>query len=84
MDLKYDIMKHSDVRMTSDGHMGQYFHGEPWDAAYTLSLIFDSDDIAVANSMKELIEITESEYVLLSEEDVEMDVKQLGSQSFLF
>ena len=74
MDLKYDIMKHPAVGMTTDGGTEPYIHGQPKDAAYTLRLAFDSDDIEFANSMKNVIEIPEGDYVLLSEEDVEKEM----------
>ena len=32
MDLKYDILKHPSVRLTTDGQADPYLHGEPWDA----------------------------------------------------
>ena len=77
MDLKYDIMKHPAVGLTADGGAEPYIHGQPKDAAFTLSLTFDPDDIAVANGIKDVIEIPEGDYVLLSEEDVEKEVKQM-------
>ena len=77
IDLKYDIMKYPAVGLTADGGAEPYIHGQAKDAAYTLSLTFDPDDIALANSMKDLFEIPEGDYVLLSEEDVEKEVKQL-------
>lgn len=76
MDLKYDIMKHPAVGMTSDGGAEPYIHGQPKDAAFTLSLTFDPDDIEFANSMKDVIEIPEGDYELLSEEDVEKEIKK--------
>ena len=76
MDLKYDIMKHPTVGLTADGGAEQYIHGQAKDAAYTVSLTFDPDDIAFANSMKEVIEIPDGDYVLLSEEDVEREVAE--------
>lgn len=75
MDLKYDIMKHPAVSMTADGGAEPYIHGQTDGAAFTLSLTFDPDDIAFANSMKNVIEIPEGDYVLLSEEDVEKEQK---------
>ena len=71
MDLKYDILKHPAVGMTADGGADPYIHGLASDAAFTLSLTFDPDEIAFANSMSDVIEITEGDYMLLSEEDVE-------------
>ena len=76
MDLKYDILKHPDVRMTADGGADKYIHGQPKDAAFTLNLTFDPEDIAFANAMKDVIEIPEGDYVLLSEEDVEKEIKK--------
>ena len=77
MDLKYDIMKHPAVGLTADGGAEPYIHGQPKDAAFTLILTFDPDDIAFANGIKDVIEIPEGDYVLLSEEDVEKEVKQM-------
>ena len=77
MDHKYDIMKHPSVRMTTDGGTEPYIHGQAKDAAFTMSLTFDPDDIKFANNMNNVIEIPEGEYVLLSEEDVEMEAKQM-------
>ena len=74
MDLKYDIMKHPAVGLTTDGGAEPYIHGQPKDAAFTLSLTFDPEDIEFANSMEDVIEIPEGDYVLLSEEDVEKEM----------
>lgn len=78
IDLKYDILKHPDVRMTTDGQADAYLHGQPKDAAFTLRITIDPNDIKFVNSMKNVIKITEGDYVLLSEEDVE---KECGSNS---
>ena len=75
MDLKYDIMKHPVVGLTVDGGAEPYIHGQAKDAAFTLSLTFNSDDIEFTNDMDDVIEIPKGDYVLLSEEDVEMDIK---------
>ena len=77
MDLKYDIMKHPAVGLTADGGAEPYIHGQAKDAAYTVSLTFDPDDISIANNMKDTIEIPDADFVLLSEEEVEMEVKQM-------
>ena len=61
MDLKYDILKHPDVRMTTDGDMEPYIHGVPWDAGSSIELVSDP----------ELIKEAETDYELLSEADVE-------------
>ena len=40
MDLKFDILRHPDVRLTTDGKADPYIHGEPWDAGITCFLFF--------------------------------------------
>ena len=40
MNFKYDIMKHPNVRLTTDGGIPPYIHGEPTQAVATL--VFDS------------------------------------------
>ena len=76
MDLKYDIMKHPAVGMTADGGADKYIHGQPKDAAFTLSLTFDPEDIAFANAMKDDALIPDVDYVLLSEADIEKEVAE--------
>ena len=41
MDFKYDILKHPNVKLTTDGGQPPYLHGEPTQAVATL--VFDSD-----------------------------------------
>ncbi len=76
MDLKYDILKHPDVRMTADGKMDPYIHGEPWDAGSSIELVYNPELIRAASDNSQVIELTDSDYVLLSEEDVEKYVAE--------
>ena len=76
MDLKYDILKHPDVRMTADGKMDPYIHGEAWDAGSSIELVYDPDLIKEAFENAQVIELPDSDYVLLSEEDVEKYVAE--------
>jgi len=71
MDFKYNIMKHPDVGMTTDGRMDPYIHGVPWDAGSSIELVYDPELIKEAAENAKLIELPESEYELLSESDVE-------------
>jgi type IV secretion system protein VirD4 len=71
MDLKYDIMKHPDVCMTTDGKMDPYIHGVPWDAGSSIELVYESELIKEASENAKLMELPETDYVLLSEDDVE-------------
>ena len=68
-DLKYDILKHPAVRLTTDGQADPYIHGEPWDAGSSIELVFDPQLIAEAVANSRLIELPESSYELLSEEE---------------
>ena len=65
MDFKYDIMKHPNVRLTTDGGKPPYIHGEPTQAVATL--VFDSDIPKNAVSVKSV----STSYELLSNEDLE-------------
>ena len=73
MDLKYDILKHPSVRLTTDGQADPYIHGEPWDAGLSIELVYDPKLIleAVENVLAD--ELGDTDYVLLSEEDVEKE-----------
>jgi len=75
MDLKYDILKHPDVRLTSDGQAEPYIHGEPWDAGSSIELVYDPELIKAATENSKLIELPETDYVLMSEEDVEREIE---------
>ncbi len=76
MDFKYDILKHPDVRLTTDGQAEPYIHGEPWDAGSSIELVYDPDLIREAFDSAQVIELPDSDYALLSEEDVEKMVAE--------
>jgi len=65
-DLKYDILKHPNVAMTTDGKAEVYMHGEVDEASFTvefLQVVEAEGDVAFAPES--------CGYVLMSEEDVE-------------
>ncbi len=64
-DLKYDILKHPNVKRTADGGEPPYVHGEPVQA--TATLVFDDRIPEGAVSL----EAVGTSYELLSEEDLE-------------
>lgn len=76
MDFKYDIFKHPSVRLTTDGKVELYIHGEPRNAGPSIELVYDPELVEAATEKVQVIELPDSNYVLLSEEDVEKDVKQ--------
>ena len=65
MDFKLDILKHPNVKQTTDGGQPPYLHGEPTQAVATL--VFDSDIPENALS----VSTVSTSYELLSEEDLE-------------
>lgn len=65
LDLKYDILKHPNVALTADGNADVYKHGEVKSDVATIELI--SFDKYKATE----IEVAESNYELLSDEDFE-------------
>lgn len=71
MDFKYDILKHPDVRMTTDGKTDPYIHGEAWDAGPSIELLFDPKLIERAIENAQTIELPDSDYALLAEDEVE-------------
>ena len=74
MDFKYDILKHPSVRLTTDGQADPYIHGEPWDAGFSIELVYDLEQIALATAnAAQMHEVIEADYVLLSEEEVEKE-----------
>jgi len=77
MDLKFDIMKHPDVRLSTDGQAEPYIHGEPWDAGRSIELLHDPELIKEATENTKALKLPEVEYELLSEEDVEKLIKEL-------
>lgn len=80
-DLKYDIMKHPNIDLTSNGKGKPYNHGETPDAAFTLNLTYDPDEIVYAENMGEGIQIPEGDYVLLSEEDIEKEAAEAAKKN---
>lgn len=69
MDFKYDILKHPNVKLTTDGGQPPYIHGEPTQAVATL--VFDNALMKNAVSVKPV----KTSYELLSEEDLEEQLK---------
>ena len=70
MDLKYDIIKHPNVALTADGSAGAYEHGEVRDDVATIAVEW-IDPEAVPD-----MEVPETTYELLSDEDFETINKQ--------
>ena len=65
MDFKLDILKHPNVKLTTDGGQPSYLHGEPTQAVATL--VFDG--VIPENAVS--VSPVSTSYELLSEEDLE-------------
>ena len=74
VDFKYDIMKHPEIDLTSNGRAEPYIHGEPWDAGSSIELVYDPEIIEASAENAQVIELPKTDYVLLSEEDVEKEL----------
>ena len=72
-DLKYDVVKHPNIALTADGGAQPYIHGEDKYSIATTEIFFDEETIKLANQL----EIDTSNYVILSEEELEERIKQM-------
>ena len=70
IDLKYDILKHPNIKYTADGEEKMYNHGIVDRAVGTISLL-DLDEIDKIIGTKEIEEIKDTTYELLTEENIE-------------
>lgn len=72
-DFKYDVIKHPNIALTTDGGAKPYIHGEDKYSIATAEIFFDEETIKLANQL----EIDTSNYVILSEEELEERFKQM-------
>ena len=72
-DFKYDVVKHPNIALTTDGGASPYIHGEDKYSIATAEIFFDEETINLANQL----EIDTSNYVILSEEELEERFKQM-------
>ena len=75
MDLKYDVTKHPSHGLASaDGEYKTYEFGGTDKSSYSIELVYDPEQIAeAAANTAQMPDLTEADYVLLSEEDVEKE-----------
>ncbi len=79
MDLKYDVTKHPSHGLASaDGEYRPYEFGGADESAYSIELVYDPEQIALATAnAAHMPDLIEADYVLLSEEDIEKEVKSM-------
>ena len=75
-DLKYDILRHPNVALTTDGKAKPYRHGE--DTRSIASIIFDPDLLAQAVDYE--VDASADNYELLSDEEMEDYFKNFKQQ----
>ena len=71
MDLKYDILKHPNVAKTTDGKEKPYIHGGTENAVASISIVENDSDVSYTE-----IEETDSDYELLSSDEIEEYFKE--------
>ena len=72
-DLKYDLMKHPNIRWTSDGGFAEYEHGSAADARLSLWLVRLDPNEQYADAS---LNAETAGYVLMSEEDIEKEYEK--------
>ena len=71
IDLKYDILKHPNVKYTADGNGEFYEHGIVNKATGTIAPLTLEEISKLKNTEDEMKELKNITYELLSEEDIE-------------
>jgi type IV secretion system protein VirD4 len=66
-DLKYDILHHPNVALTTDGGAPAFTHGEDTRSIASMSFAFDQEAVKAAKAL----DAEQYEFVLLSEEELE-------------
>ena len=65
-DLKYDILKHPNISLTTDGHAPSYEHGKVDNAIATITVDYDVPSYDFKD-----IEVIANNYEVISSEDME-------------
>ena len=76
MDLKYDILKHPNVRFTTDGGVAPYKHGEDTRSVASVSVLLDKKMLAQADTP----DVDNHNFVLFCEEELEEYFKTHGGK----
>lgn len=73
IDYKYDILKHPNIKYTTDGNAEIYEHGKTNNAVATISKleVIDTKGIKELDNLKEETEVKQSTYEILSEDEIE-------------
>ena len=80
-DEKFDILKHPNVRLTTDGGTEPYFHGSTERAIATLCFAKADGQVQPTSEPQRNIDL--SQYELLSEADLQEQFKEVKSNETL-
>lgn len=75
IDFKYDILKHKNVIDTTDGKGKPYLHSNLTNSVATISLLDSSTEFELQEYKEE---IKETDYEIISEEDIENYLKEVS------
>lgn len=75
-DFKYDVLKHPNVKLTTDGGMEPYQHGQ--DTRSIASVVLDAE---LAKKAEKLTVSSQHDFVLLTEEELEEHFKKNGGKT---
>ena len=73
-DLKYDIMRHPNIKYTEDGGAKPYIHGNVDEEHADVEILWIRD--IKKNEKKEEVDVEETGYELLSDEDLLCEIEQ--------
>ncbi len=76
-DLKYDILHHPNVALTTDGGAPAYVHGEDTRSIASLEFSFNEKDVKAAAPF----EAEQHDFVLYSEEELEEIIKKIEKEN---
>lgn len=73
MDRKFDILKHSNVALTTDGNADPYKHGEDTRSRASISFTTDKDVVDKATDLGEI----KTDYIFLADDELEELIKNM-------
>ena len=76
-DQKYDVLRHPNIALTTDGGAAPYTYGEDTRSVASLAFVFDSKTVKKADA----IDVEQQDFLLLSEEELEERINKLRSKN---
>lgn len=73
MDKKFDILRHTNVALTTDGKAEPYRHGEDTRSRAVISFTTDKEIVKIAPELEE----TKTDYIFLADDELEELIKNM-------